>query len=218
MAAGMARPEESGNKRVTDPQRRNRERQVIDAAVEVFWSKGYSAASVQEVADLVGVQKGSLYHYISSKEELLFRIFEGSHEAAIRLMEDVRALDCGPVGRLREYLVRYIVNYVENFKVVGLYYREWRFIEGDGALKLRQRRRMYDTFISDLLTEALHEGEIPAEIDTKLATYFVMAAINGIADWYRPGGALSAREIAEWYADAALNSVGATSPGDVPAT
>src|SRR4051812_25001793 len=52
--------------------KRNREAEVIDAAVEVFFEKGYSAASIQDVADRVGVLKGSLYYYIDSKEDLLF--------------------------------------------------------------------------------------------------------------------------------------------------
>ena len=58
--------------------RRNREHEVVEAAVKVFYEKGYAASTIQDVADVVGVLKGSLYHYISSKEDLLFRILQQS--------------------------------------------------------------------------------------------------------------------------------------------
>src|SRR6266576_966289 len=67
--------------------RRNRKVDVTDAAIDVFWRKGYSAASVQDVADSVGVLKGSLYYYIDSKEDLLYEILHGVHEEALARIE-----------------------------------------------------------------------------------------------------------------------------------
>ena len=59
-------------------QRRNRSQDVLEAAVRVFHKKGYASSSIQDIADEVGVLKGSLYHYIDSKEDLLARLFEDS--------------------------------------------------------------------------------------------------------------------------------------------
>lgn len=57
-----------------------RQADVTQAAVEIFWQKGYRVASIQDVADQVGVLKGSLYDYSESKEDLLWRVIEdGSH-------------------------------------------------------------------------------------------------------------------------------------------
>jgi TetR/AcrR family transcriptional regulator, cholesterol catabolism regulator len=189
--------------------RRNREQEVLDAAVEVFWRKGYSAASVQEVADAVGVLKGSLYHYISSKEDLLFRIFDASHHDALAIMDAVSALDQPPLARLREYIVRFVTYYVSNIERVGLYYREWRSIEGERAALIRDQRRDYDRYVRTLIEEARRAGEIPESTDPKLAAFFVNSAINGISDWYGSDGALSSGELAELYADLTLAAVGA---------
>ena len=57
-------------------QRRNRSQDVLEAAVRVFHKKGYASSSIQDIADEVGVLKGSLYHYIDSKEDLLISIFD----------------------------------------------------------------------------------------------------------------------------------------------
>jgi AcrR family transcriptional regulator len=196
-------------RRVVPRERRNREHEVLDAAVEVFWRKGYSAASVQEVADAVGVLKGSLYHYISSKEELLFRIFEKSHRDSIAIMDAVEALDVGPLEQLHEYVRRFVTYYAENIKRVDLYFREWRFIEGELAAEVRQRRRLYDDFIRTLLQKAIDAGDLPPTTDVRVTTYYVIAAINGLPNWYRPEGPLTAAEVAERYADLTLAAVGA---------
>jgi AcrR family transcriptional regulator len=195
--------------RVPTRQRRNREHEVLDAAVDVFWRKGYSAASVQEVADAVGVLKGSLYHYISSKEELLFRIFDESHRDSLAIMQAVDALDLGPLEKLREYVLRFVTYYAENIKRVDLYFREWRFIEGELAHEVRQRRKAYDGFVRKLLQQAIDVGELPASTDVRVTTYYVVAAINGLPNWYRPKGRLTAAEVAERYADLTLAAVGA---------
>ena len=73
--------------------RRNRESEVIDAAIRVFWLRGYSGASIQEIADEVGVLKGSLYHYIGSKEELLARIFQEAYEESLGVMSEINAMN-----------------------------------------------------------------------------------------------------------------------------
>src|SRR3978361_1430139 len=104
-------------------QRRNRSPDVLEAAIRVFHKKGYASASIQDVAEEVGVLKGSLYHYIDSKEDLLARIFEdpaghlgatlaGAPGAGISepppghfeaMLAEAAALDAPPVERLRSF-------------------------------------------------------------------------------------------------------------------
>src|ERR1700744_339601 len=70
-----------------------REREVLDAATKVFSSRGYADASVQDIADELGILKGSLYHYIDSKEDLLFRLLEETHDEVQTIMDEVAAMD-----------------------------------------------------------------------------------------------------------------------------
>lgn len=76
---------------------RNRDDAVLSTAIAVMAARGYAATSVQEVADRVGVLKGSLHHYFSSKEELLFRILESSHLETTSSAQDVAPLGLSPV-------------------------------------------------------------------------------------------------------------------------
>jgi len=67
----------------------NRE-EIIAAAAKVFQTKGYHAATVQDIADAVGILKGSLYHYIKMKEDLLFWLLEAVHGDVEVILEDVK--------------------------------------------------------------------------------------------------------------------------------
>jgi len=115
--------------------RRNREIDVMDAAVDVFWRKGYAAASVQDVAESVGVLKGSLYYYISSKEDLLFRILDDVHEQSRKILDEVVELDATPLERLRIYMERHVEWYLDHVEEVTVYFRDWRYLTGDAVLR-----------------------------------------------------------------------------------
>src|SRR5687768_71674 len=116
---------------VEPAKRRNRETDVMHAAIDVFWRKGYSASSVQDVADTVGVLKGSLYYYIESKEDLLARIIDDVHERSRRILDEVVALDVSPLERLRTYIERHVEWYLEHVEEVTVYFRDWRFLSGE---------------------------------------------------------------------------------------
>src|SRR5258708_3329722 len=112
-------------------ERRNRYDEIIQAALRIFAEKGYAATSIQDVADAVGVLKGSLYHYIDSKEDLLFHIFDDAHAEAEKLMAEVDNLDADPVERLRFYLEASVRRTLGNLPLQALYFRDWRHLTGD---------------------------------------------------------------------------------------
>src|SRR3954468_13338665 len=73
--------------------RKRRDEEVLDAAARVFARRGYSDASVQDVADELGILKGSLYHYIRAKEDLLFWLLEAVHGDVQAILDEVAAED-----------------------------------------------------------------------------------------------------------------------------
>ena len=94
---------------------------MIEAAIRVFSAKGYASASIQDVAEEVGVLKGSLYHYIDSKEDLLARIFEDSADQFVAMLEEASNLDERPLERLRSFAHACSLWYLQNIERVGIY-------------------------------------------------------------------------------------------------
>lgn len=193
-------PANQKTRRVVD--RRNREDEVINAAVEIFYAKGYSAASIQDVADRVGVLKGSLYHYISSKEDLLFRIFEGSHEQAVQLMADITERNLPPRQRLEAYLNEIVHWYLGNVERVSLYFNEWRYLTGENAAAVRKHRKVFADFVREILEEA--SEDLRPGVDQRLATFYILGAINNIPVWYRKTGPYSQARVAQEFSSMSL--------------
>jgi TetR/AcrR family transcriptional regulator, cholesterol catabolism regulator len=187
--------------------RRNREEEVIQAAIDVFWQKGYSAASIQDVADRVGVLKGSLYHYIDSKEDLLFQIFNESHSQGSELIEEIGALDATAIVRLTIYLERYLLWYLENLERVSLYLSEWRHLAGERRKRVLEQRRMYEDFIVGLIREAQAQGDVRADLNPKHACFFLLGAVNAVPSWYRRNGKDRPADIASSYGQLILSAL-----------
>jgi len=179
----------------------SRQAQVTQAACEIFWEKGYRAASLQDIADRVGVLKGSLYYYIESKEDLLWRIIEDVHVQAIEILDQALALDASPIERIRIHIERHVEWYLSNVKAATVFFREWRNLAGERLSTEKDRRRGYELVIRDLMAAAQEAGEVSSELDLRYATRYVLAAVNAVPDWYRSNRGDSAAQIAENYAE-----------------
>src|SRR5213593_2421020 len=99
----------------------------------MFREKGYHGTSVRDIAESVGLLKGSLYHYIRSKEELLARLFEGALEETIGERDEPAA------DRLRAMVRAYSLSVTANLDSVALYLREWRSLPPPELARVRAR-------------------------------------------------------------------------------
>lgn len=192
--------------------RQNREAQLIEAATEIFSRRGYSAASIQEVADAVGMLKGSLYHYIGSKEELLYVIFDEAHREAEALMAATSSMDAPATEKLRYYVKHLVLNALGNLDRTSLYFRDWRHLTGDKLDALIKQRKQYEAFARGLVNDVFQESGIEPNMKPKYVSFFVLGGINWLADWYRPGGTDSASSVAESYAQLVLGTLSGATP------
>jgi AcrR family transcriptional regulator len=181
--------------------RRNRESEVFEVAIDVFWQKGYAGASIQEVADKVGLLKGSLYYYIETKEDLLFRIVDGVHRQSTTILADVEALELPAIEQLRIYIERHVEWYLSNVKEVSVFFREWRRLTGERHELVIERRRGYNRSIRALITTAKQDGDLGDGVDPTYAALYVLAAVNAVPDWFNPDGRDSPRVISTAFAD-----------------
>jgi AcrR family transcriptional regulator len=184
--------------------KRTRDQEVLAAAVRLFSEKGYASTSVQDLADELGMLKGSLYYYIDTKETLLKRIFEASHDEVSEIAERYRAGDSAPLERLGSFLEEYALWYATNLQRASLFAREWRYASDDLRKLMTKQRKYYDEVLRDFIVTAQEAGEVRKDLDVKLATYFVMSAVSSLPDWFNPRGQQSAKHVAAEYARMAV--------------
>ncbi len=188
--------------------RKRRDREVIDAAAQIFYERGYADASVQDVADALGILKGSLYHYIETKEDLLFRILEELHDDVQEILEEVAAVEgLQPLERLGLYVRRQVEFNVENLPRVAVYYNDVNRLSAERRSEILARRKLHERFVSDLIREAQERGVASAELDAKLLSNFIHGAIIWTYQWARPSGRVSREKIANTCAEFVLRGV-----------
>src|SRR5215210_3001342 len=121
---------------------KKRDREVFDAAARVFYERGYSDASVQDVADELGILKGSLYHYIKTKEDLLFRLLEETHDDIYAVLQSVSAVEgLEPLERLELYVRRQVEYNMDNLLRVSVYYHDLERLSPERRQRIIGRRR-----------------------------------------------------------------------------
>jgi TetR/AcrR family transcriptional regulator, cholesterol catabolism regulator len=189
-------------------ERRNRDENVIVAATTVMSERGYSATSIQEIADRVGVLKGSLYHYFSSKEELLFRVLSESQAESDKITEEVTALGLGPLDELSEFLRRLCIWYLTNVDRANIYFTEQRHLTGERLKTTQQHGRAFRQHLHDLIAAAQEQGEIRTQLDPALLTRYVLGSLNNVRAWpSRSGKAFTKDAMADAFVQLTRNAL-----------
>ena len=192
--------------------RKRRNREVVDAAAKVFLARGYADASVQDVADELGILKGSLYYYISTKEDLLFWLLEEVHVDVQRILEEVEALDgLDPLARLHEYVRRQVEYNASNLAKISVYYHDIEQLGDERREDIKGRRKAHERFVTTMIKDAQARKEVDPGADPRVLANCVFAVIIWIYRWYRPGGRVKRDELASLLADFAVGGLSSRS-------
>ena len=164
-----------------------RRREVTREAVRLFAQKGYHGTSIGDIAEALGVQKGTLYSHIDSKEELLDEtLSEGA--AAFHAALDEIPDDAAPVEKVRLALRGHLRVVGEQLDVATVFVQEWRYLEGERREAFVAERRRYEERIRELLREGRDLGELRSDLDVGSAALLLLSAANWAYTWLKPGG------------------------------
>ena len=162
-----------------------RKTELTRLAARLFAERGYHGTSIGDLAKALGVQKGSLYAHIDSKQDLLYEAMsEGArafHAALDAIPEDVPATE-----RIRLALRGHLRVVAEQLDVATVFVREWRYLEGDRAAEFMGERRRYEERFRALFREGRELGELRTDLDDQAATLLVLSAANWAYTWIRP--------------------------------
>jgi AcrR family transcriptional regulator len=179
------------------PQRR---REILDAAAQVFYDKGYEAASTRDIAESVGLLKGSLYYYIESKEDFLFEIIKENHDGALAALERVRETEGDALVRMAALIDTHVEYFTSNFITSVIYFRENRSLSPERQAVIRAEGDAYLDFVRDLIRQGQREGTIDPQVDVRAASLGIIGMLNSLALWYQREGRLSPHNIAKQFA------------------
>ena len=184
----------------------SKDEMIFAEAVRIFREKGYHAASMQNIADAVGLQKGSLYHYIPSKEALIFKIFERSSGAFTRQLEAIVASPDFPSDKLRRAIESHLVALCDQLDTYTVYLSERRALSNRYHAKVRAEGEKHARLIEQILQEGVTRRHFRA-LDTRMVALAILGMCNWLYQWYSPDGRLSPRQIAVIFSDIVLDGL-----------
>lgn len=187
----------------------NKLQEIIAASIQLFKEKGYHATSMQDIADAVGLQKGSLYHYISSKEELLIIIIQEALEVYVGRLNEIAAGDVPPRVKFAAALRFHLIGIATNLGMLTIFLREAHALTPEQREIVQRETERYNSVIEGIYAEGVRDG-VFRPLDPKLACRTVLGACNWFYRWYRPDGRLSLEEMAEFFVDILFNGIVAT--------
>jgi AcrR family transcriptional regulator len=155
-------------------------------AARLFAERGFHGTSMGDLAEALGVQKGSLYSLTGSKQELLFDTMrEGArafHAALDEIPEDAPALE-----RVRLALRGHLRVVAEQIDVATVFTREWRYLDDAYRDEIVGERRRYEERWRSLFREGVESGELRTDLDAGAAALLVLSAANWAYTWLTPG-------------------------------
>jgi TetR/AcrR family transcriptional regulator, cholesterol catabolism regulator len=163
-----------------------RRAELTREAARLFAERGYHGTSIGDLAKALGVQKGSLYAHIESKQDLLYEAMTEGARAFHAALDEVPE-DFPVVERIRFALRAHLRVVAEQIDVATVFVREWRYLEGDRADEFLGERRRYEERFRALFREGRERGELRTDLDDQAAVLLVLSAANWAYTWLPPG-------------------------------
>jgi TetR/AcrR family transcriptional regulator, cholesterol catabolism regulator len=179
---------------------------ILDAAAQVFRQKGFHGASMSAIADSVNLQKASLYHHVTSKQEILLALLD---RALGMLTDHISAISSQAVPadqKLKQMIRAYLSALAENADLTAVLLFEHRSLDKKSHMRHVPQRDKFEGLWRDVLNEGVRAKIFDCK-DAGMAVRALMGTLNWTLTWYRPEGDKTIEKIADEYADLFLTGL-----------
>jgi AcrR family transcriptional regulator len=185
--------------------------ELLAIAARLFAERGFRNTTVRDIADAAGILSGSLYHHFDSKESMVDEILQTFQQELFAAYEQILASDQGAKKKI-EAAVRLSFEAIDqHHHEVAIFQNEadWLGGLGDRFAYLAERHAQSRQVWLTLLHEGMESGDLKSDLDLELAYRFIRDTVWVAVRWYRPGGDLSARKVADQYLSILLDGIAA---------
>ena len=190
-----------------------RKQMVIDAAIKIFHQKGYRSATLEDVAQDLGLTKPALYNYVSSKENLLSQIYIQAMESFFSYIYEIPSLELSPKEKMRLFIRRHLKAVViENLAMFSVFFSEENQLPQVDFERIRDEKRKFNHIVEEIIQEGMDQGYFRM-LNPKLMSYAIIGMCNWLYRWYDPDTSpFNPDEIADQFVSLLEN--GYIRPGD----
>jgi len=183
-----------------------RKEEILLTATALFAEHGFHAVGMRAIADAVGIRSSSLYHHYQSKMDLLEAIARNATSHFVETHLTQLEQPGSRPQRVHAVAYAHITYFWQHRMEVAVGLRELKELEEGRRRELNKVRLRYQHALATVIEEGRKEGDFKVD-DAALATYAVLNMVNGVNDWFQPGGRLTIEDVAHGYADYAVYGI-----------
>jgi AcrR family transcriptional regulator len=189
------------------------EKAIRKAAIQLIAKHGFEAMTLRDLADHVGLQPGSIYRYIATKDQLLADIMAEHMEALLVAWRKADDPSADPKARLENFVDFHIRYHFERQKEVLIANLELRSLTPDSRRSTVALRKTYENELRAILDAGIARKIFPP-VDSGIATYAILSMLTGVCFWYSPKGRLAADDIIAIHKRLVLGSLNGSPRGE----
>ncbi len=180
--------------------------QIIETAAQVFRQKGYHGASMNDIADAVHLQKASLYHHFSSKQEILLEILGKALQLLLDRISPIAEQSAPADKKLRAMIREYLTILVDNIDLAAVLLFEHRSLERRQHARHIPNRDKFEALWRDVIAEGVSKKILRCD-DPPMAVRALLGQMNWTITWFSPHGKKSIDRVADDYSNLLLNGL-----------
>ncbi|MGH9033617.1 MAG: TetR family transcriptional regulator [Acidimicrobiia bacterium] len=185
-----------------------RREEILAIAAELFAEKGFATTTVREIADTAGILSGSLYHHFDSKESMVDEILRGFLDEIVHRYRTAVGGSGDPAEILRELVRTAFGALGTNRAAVAVMLNEFGLlVQYPRFAYLRERADETEQLWAGVVDRGITSGAFRSDVDSRMIYRFMRDAIWVSVRWYRPEGAFSPEQIADFYLDVLLDGI-----------
>jgi len=181
---------------------------ILDHATEVFCDKGYEGASMRDIARATGMSLAGMYHYLGSKERLLYLIQKHTFSTILGRLRDQLEGISDPEQGIRVFILNHLEYFLEHQQAMKVLSHEDEALEGDYGREVAGIKREYYRICLDLLNR--YRKEKGLQFDSRIAVLSLFGMMNWIYTWYNRRQDGSASRMARDMGNIFFQGIGGT--------
>lgn len=180
-------------------QRRRKREALMQQAALAFRRRGFHATSMEDIANALGVTKGALYRYITSKHEVLYECHKAAERLGDASLELARASGGSGLNKVQVFLRAFLEGYLSSANA-GAAMADLDALLAEQRADVVNGRDRVDQGFRRLVEQGVKDGSIHSK-NPKIAVFTMMGSINWIPSWFSPDGELDVRAVADSVID-----------------
>jgi AcrR family transcriptional regulator len=181
--------------------------EVLRAALELFAEQGYANTSVQQIVQAAGVTKGAMYHYFTSKDDLLFAIYERMLSLQKRRLDEITAKGGETEAVLRAVCEDVVVTSIDFLPEGTVFFRSQHMLTPERQAEVKRRRREYHDKFAELIVRGQEEGRFRDDVPVSVLIAHFFSDIHYLPHWYSHEGPENEAELAAQITELFLRSL-----------